>query len=38
MLISRKIIEAHSGEIWVDSELGKGTAIHFRLPVDEKVL
>jgi signal transduction histidine kinase len=38
MLISRKIIEAHSGEIWVDSELGKGTTIHFKLPVDEKVL
>jgi signal transduction histidine kinase len=32
MLISRKIIEAHEGEIWIDSKLGKGTTIHFKLP------
>ena len=32
MLISRKIIEAHKGEIKIDSKLGKGTTIHFKLP------
>ena len=34
MLISRKIIEAHKGEIWIDSKLGKGTTIQFKLPID----
>ena len=32
MLISRKIIEAHAGEIGIDSKLGKGTTIYFILP------
>ncbi|HIJ40447.1 MAG TPA: PAS domain-containing sensor histidine kinase [Deltaproteobacteria bacterium] len=32
MLITRKIIEAHGGEIWVDSTLGSGTTVYFRLP------
>jgi signal transduction histidine kinase len=32
MLISRKIIEAHGGEIRIESKLGKGTTIHFNLP------
>lgn len=29
--IAKKIIEAHEGEIWADSELGKGTSIYFKL-------
>jgi signal transduction histidine kinase len=33
MLITRKIIEAHAGEIWVDSELGMGTTVNFKLPL-----
>lgn len=33
MLITRKIIEAHQGEIWVESEENKGTHISFTLPV-----
>ena len=33
MLISRKIIEAHKGEIGIDSKLGRGTTIHFKLPL-----
>ena len=32
MLITRKIIEAHGGEIWVDSTLGSGTTVYFSLP------
>ena len=37
LLISRKIIEAHEGEIGIDSQLGKGTKIHFKLPFDENL-
>lgn len=33
MLITRKIIEAHGGEIHVDSVLGKGTTVSFKLPL-----
>ncbi len=35
MLITRKIIEAHGGEIWVESTLGSGTTVYFRLPQKE---
>lgn len=27
----RKIVESHNGKIWVDSEIGRGTAVHFSL-------
>ena len=37
MLISRKIIEAHEGEIGIDSKLGEGTTIHFKLPFNGKL-
>jgi signal transduction histidine kinase len=32
LYICRQIVEAHGGEIWIDSEPGLGTAAHFTLP------
>jgi signal transduction histidine kinase len=34
LAISKGIIERHSGEIAVDSEVGRGTCFHVFLPVD----
>ena len=31
--ISQKIIEHHGGEIWVESEMGKGTTFAFLIPI-----
>jgi signal transduction histidine kinase len=33
LFISKEIIERHSGDIWVESEKGKGSCFGFRLPV-----
>ncbi|BCR03828.1 hypothetical protein DESUT3_08970 [Desulfuromonas versatilis] len=33
MSIVRYIVEAHGGKIWVESELGRGTAVFFTLPL-----
>ncbi|WP_170285877.1 PAS domain S-box protein [Propionivibrio limicola] len=32
LAISRAIIEAHGGQLWVDSEAGAGASFHFTLP------
>jgi two-component system phosphate regulon sensor histidine kinase PhoR len=32
LAIVKRVIEAHGGDIWVDSELGHGTTFSFRLP------
>jgi signal transduction histidine kinase len=32
LYIAKGIIEAHGGRIWVESQLGQGTAILFELP------
>ncbi len=36
LAITKKIIELHKGEIWVESEYGKGTCFYFTLPVREE--
>jgi signal transduction histidine kinase len=33
LFLVKNLVEAHSGEIWVDSEVGKGALFWFRLPV-----
>ncbi|MFA6356018.1 MAG: PAS domain S-box protein [Candidatus Omnitrophota bacterium] len=34
--ICKKIVEAHKGKIWAESEYGKGTAFCFILPITER--
>jgi signal transduction histidine kinase len=33
LYIARRIVNAHGGDIWVESEQGKGSAFFFTLPV-----
>jgi signal transduction histidine kinase len=33
LVISRQIIEAHNGKMWVESEVGTGTTFYFSLPI-----
>lgn len=35
LFLCKTVVESHGGEIWIDSEPGKGTAAHFTLPVYE---
>jgi signal transduction histidine kinase len=35
LAITRRIVEAHGGMIWVDSEIGKGSTFTFSLPLQD---
>ena len=37
LYISKQIIEAHGGKIWIDSEQGQGTKVYFTLPLFEQI-
>ena len=37
MMITRKVIEAHGGSIWVESQLGKGTTVSFNIPTNKSI-
>jgi signal transduction histidine kinase/DNA-binding response OmpR family regulator len=32
--ISKRFVEMHGGEMWLESEVGRGTTFHFNLPLD----
>jgi hypothetical protein len=38
LVIVKKIVNAHNGEIWVKSEVGKGSTFHISLPFSSQVV
>ena len=34
LALAKKVVEAHGGRIWLDSELGKGATFHVALPLE----
>ena len=37
LVIAKKIIEAHHGDIWVESEIGKGATFGFSIPTNQPI-
>jgi signal transduction histidine kinase len=38
LAIARRVVQAHGGEMWVDTTSGQGTSMHFTLPKERKEL
>lgn len=36
LYISKMLVEAHGGKLWVDSQVGKGSTFHFTIPLATK--
>jgi signal transduction histidine kinase len=34
LAITKRLIQAHRGKVWVDSEIGRGSAFSFLLPIE----
>jgi signal transduction histidine kinase len=33
LYISKSLVEAHSGRIWIESKVGEGSVFHFTVPL-----
>ncbi|MFI5211720.1 MAG: ATP-binding protein [Ignavibacteria bacterium] len=38
LALCKRVIEKHSGKIWFESEVGKGTTFYFTLPILEDTI